>query len=58
MKLDIETRYIENTEICNTKFLGAVGGCCAIPDPNPNAGYYIGAIMFVIMMLRILGYVY
>lgn len=56
MKCDIETtvgnRY---TELYNSKFLG---GCCAIPDPNPNAGYYIGALMICIMMLRVFGYVY
>ncbi len=26
---------------------------CAIQDPNPNAGYYIGALMVVIMVLYI-----
>jgi hypothetical protein len=30
---------------------------CVIPDPNPNAGYYIGALMIVIMTLYVFGFI-
>jgi hypothetical protein len=30
---------------------------CVIPDPNPNAGYYIGAFMIIIMTLYVFGFV-
>ena len=30
---------------------------CVIPDPNPNAGYYIGAFMIAIMALYVFGFI-